>query len=199
MLDSLPINLFDAIVLGVVLLSALVALLRGFVKEVLSLAAWAGAVLVTLWGFAVARPYFRTFIDNQLLADIATLVALFIASLIVFAMVAQGISALVRRSQSLTSIDRSLGFVFGIFRGAVLLGLGWLALAWAVPSEKLDIRGQNPARCRAGRGISGGPRPARIPRRGSHCGRAGPTRQRGAARVAATAAEFPFTARRNRL
>ena len=85
MLDSLPINLFDAIVLGVVLLSALVALLRGFVKEVLSLAAWAGAVLVTLWGFALARPYFRTFIDNQLLADAATLVALFIVSLIVFA------------------------------------------------------------------------------------------------------------------
>lgn len=136
MLDSLPINLFDAIVLGVVLLSALVALLRGFVKEVLSLAAWAGAVLVTLWGFALARPYFRTFIDNQLLADAATLVALFIVSLIVFAMIAHGTSALVRRSQSLTAVDRSLGFVFGIFRGAILLGLGWLALAWAIPSEK---------------------------------------------------------------
>jgi len=136
MLDSLPINAFDAIVLAVILLSALIALLRGFVKEVLSLAAWAGAVLVTLWGFALARPYFRAFIDNQLLADVATGLALFVASLIVFAMVAHGTSALVRRSSSLTAVDRSLGFVFGIFRGALLLGLAWLALAWAVPSEK---------------------------------------------------------------
>ena len=136
MLDSLPINAFDAIVLAVILLSALIALLRGFVKEVLSLAAWAGAVLVTLWGFALARPYFRTFIDNQLLADVATGLALFVLSLIVFAMVAHGTSALVRRSSSLTAVDRSLGFVFGIFRGALLLGLGWLALAWAIPSEK---------------------------------------------------------------
>jgi membrane protein required for colicin V production len=136
MLDSLPINAFDAIVLAVILLSALIALLRGFVKEVLSLAAWAGAVLVTLWGFALARPYFRTFIDNQLLADVATGLALFVLSLIVFAMVAHGTSSLVRRSSSLTAVDRSLGFVFGIFRGALLLGLAWLALAWAIPSEK---------------------------------------------------------------
>jgi membrane protein required for colicin V production len=111
-------------------------LLRGFVKEVLSLGAWVGAVLVTLWGFALARPYFRTFIDNQLLADVATGLALFVLSLIVFAMIAHGTSSLVRRSSSLTAVDRSLGFVFGIFRGALLLGLAWLALAWAIPSEK---------------------------------------------------------------
>lgn len=136
MLDSLPINAFDGAVAIVVLVSALIALLRGFVKEVLSLAAWAGAALVTLWGFAIARPYFRAFIDSQLLADAAAGIALFVVSLIVFAMIAHGTSALVRRSASLSAIDRSLGFVFGIFRGFVLLGLAWLALAWAIPEEK---------------------------------------------------------------
>lgn len=136
MLDSLPINAFDAAVAVVVLLSALIALARGFVKEVLSLGAWAGAVLVTLWGFALARPYFRAFIDSPLLADVATGLALFVASLIVFAMFAHGTASLVRRSTSLSAIDRSLGFVFGIFRGLVLLGLAWLALIWAMPEEK---------------------------------------------------------------
>jgi membrane protein required for colicin V production len=136
MLDSLPINAFDGAVAVVVLVSALISLLRGFVKEVLSLAAWAGAALVTLWGFAIARPYFRAFIDSQLLADVAAGIALFVVSLIVFAMIAHGTSALVRRSASLSAIDRSLGFVFGIFRGFVLLGLAWLALAWAIPEEK---------------------------------------------------------------
>jgi membrane protein required for colicin V production len=136
MLDSLPINAFDGAVALVVLVSALVALIRGFVKEVLSLAAWAGAALVTLWGFALARPYFRAFIESQLLADVAAGITLFVASLIVFAMIAHGTSALVRRSSSLSAVDRSLGFVFGIFRGLVLLGLAWLALAWAIPEEK---------------------------------------------------------------
>jgi membrane protein required for colicin V production len=136
MLDSLPINAFDGAVALVVLVSALVALIRGFVKEVLSLAAWAGAALVTLWGYAFARPYFRAFIDSQLLADVAAGIVLFVVSLIVFAMIAHGTSALVRRSSSLSAVDRSLGFVFGIFRGLVLLGLAWLALAWAIPEEK---------------------------------------------------------------
>jgi membrane protein required for colicin V production len=136
MLDSLPVNPFDLAVLAVVLLSALIALWRGFVKEVLSLAAWAGAALVALWGFTYARPYARAFIDSQLLADAVAGVALFVMSLLFFAMIAHGFAALVRRSDALSAVDRSLGFVFGIARGGLLLGLGWLAMAWAVPVEK---------------------------------------------------------------
>jgi membrane protein required for colicin V production len=136
MLDSLPVNPFDLAVLAVILLSALIALWRGFVKEVLSLAAWAGAALVALWGFRYAQPYARAFIDSELLASIAAGVALFVLSLLVFAMIAHGIAALVRKSNALTAVDRSLGFAFGIARGGLLLGLGWLALAWAVPVEK---------------------------------------------------------------
>jgi membrane protein required for colicin V production len=136
MLDSMPVNPFDLAVLAVVLLSALIALWRGFVKEVLSLAAWAGAALVALWGFAYARPYARAFIDSQLLADAVAGIALFVVSLLIFAMIAHGIAALVRRSSALSAVDRSLGFAFGIARGGLLLGLGWLALAWAIPVEK---------------------------------------------------------------
>lgn len=136
MLDSLPLNPFDAAVLAVVLISALVALWRGFVKEVLSLAAWAGAVLVALWGHRYAQPYARAFIDNELLSAVVAGVTLFVVSLLVFAMIAHGVAALVHKSNALSAVDRSLGFAFGIARGGLLLGLGWLALAWAMPVEK---------------------------------------------------------------
>ncbi|MFM8799985.1 MAG: CvpA family protein [Tagaea sp.] len=136
MLDSLPLNPFDAAVLAVVLISALIALWRGFVKEVLSLAAWAGAVLVALWGHRYAQPYARAFIDNELLSAVVAGVTLFVVSLLVFAMIAHGVAALVHKSNALSAVDRSLGFAFGIARGGLLLGLGWLALAWAMPVEK---------------------------------------------------------------
>ncbi len=136
MLDSSPINPFDAAVVAVVLISALIALWRGFVKEVLSLAAWAGAALVALWGHRYAQPYARTFIDSDLLSSIVAGVALFVVSLLVFAMIAHGIAALVHKSNALSAVDRSLGFAFGLARGGLLLGLGWLALAWALPVEK---------------------------------------------------------------
>ena len=136
MLDSFPLNPFDAAVLAVVLISALIALWRGFVKEVLSLAAWAGAVLVALWGHRYAQPYARAFIDNELLSAVVAGVTLFVVSLLVFAMIAHGVAALVHKSNALSAVDRSLGFAFGIARGGLLLGLGWLALAWAMPVEK---------------------------------------------------------------
>ena len=96
----------------VVVLSGLFAMARGFVREVLSLASWVGAALVTLWGFGIARPYARTLIESTLLADIVTGVALFICSLVLFSMIGGGIASLVRGT-GLNALDRTLGFLFG--------------------------------------------------------------------------------------
>ncbi len=49
-------NAADLIVIAVLLVSGLIALMRGFIREVLSLAGWVGAAFVTLWSFAYARP-----------------------------------------------------------------------------------------------------------------------------------------------
>ncbi|MBI3708148.1 MAG: CvpA family protein [Proteobacteria bacterium] len=136
-MSSLPVNITDLVVVGVVLISGLIALARGFVREVLSLVGWVGAALFTLWSFSHARPYARAWIESPLLADIATGVALFLASLIVFSLVGHGLSSLVRKS-ALSALDRTLGFVFGLARGVVLLALAYIALAsWVLtPGEE---------------------------------------------------------------
>jgi membrane protein required for colicin V production len=131
-MHDFPINPADLTVAVLILLSGIFAMARGFIREVLSLASWVGAALVTLWGFGLARPYTRAFISNALLADIVTGVALFIVSLIVFSMVGGGIASLVRGT-GLNALDRSLGFVFGLIRGALLVAVMWLGVAWAIP------------------------------------------------------------------
>ncbi|MGQ0663197.1 MAG: CvpA family protein [Pseudomonadota bacterium] len=131
-MTSLPVNPADLIVAGVILLSGLVALARGFVREVLSLLGWAGAALVTLWGFSPLQPYARTWIDHNLIADLATGLALFIVSLVVFSLISRGLAGFVRRS-ALSALDRSLGFAFGLVRGAALVALAYLALGWTMP------------------------------------------------------------------
>lgn len=131
-MHDFPINPADVTVAVLIVLSGIFAMARGFVREVLSLASWVGAALVTLWGFGLARPYTRAFIGNALLADIITGVAIFIVSLIVFSMIGGGIAALVRGT-GLNALDRSLGFVFGLVRGALLVAVMWLGVAWAIP------------------------------------------------------------------
>jgi membrane protein required for colicin V production len=131
-MHDFPINPADLTVAVLVILSGIFAMARGFVREVLSLASWVGAALVTLWGFGLARPYARGMIANALLADIVTGAVLFIVSLIVFSMIGGGIASLVRGT-GLNAIDRSLGFVFGLDRGVLLVAVMWLGVAWAIP------------------------------------------------------------------
>src|SRR3546814_1266431 len=77
-MSSLPINPVDLIVIAVLLLSALLALFRGFVKEVLGIAGWVAAVAATIFFFPIVRDIVRSYIDSRLIADIVTGAAIFL-------------------------------------------------------------------------------------------------------------------------
>jgi membrane protein required for colicin V production len=134
-LDSLPIAAGDIAILIILAISAFLALARGFVAEVLSIAGWLGASLVTLWTFNDARPYLRHYIEMQLLADILTGVGIFVVALVIFSTISHLIARVVKGS-ALSAVDRSLGFVFGVVRGAVLVCLAYLLLTWVFPETR---------------------------------------------------------------
>lgn len=134
-MDSLPINAADLAILIVLVLSALLAFSRGFVHEVLGVAAWVGAALVTLRFFAPAQEIARDLIAIELLADIGAGVVVFLIALVIFSIVSRAIGRRVRES-SLGFLDRTLGFVFGLARGAVIICLLWLGLSWLMPPEE---------------------------------------------------------------
>jgi len=120
-------NTVDIIVIAVVVLSALIAFLRGFVREVLTIGSWLGASLVTLYGFPLLQPKFEQWISSKLAADIACGISLFVATLIVFSIVSHMLARLVQGS-ALTAVDRSLGLLFGLVRGAILVSLAYMLI-----------------------------------------------------------------------
>lgn len=125
-------TLADFLVLGILLVSGVFAYIRGFVHELLTLVAWAGAALVTLYGFEHVVPSVREIVRIQAIADIGTGLAIFILVLIVLTMLTRLVARRVQNS-ALSTLDRSLGLVFGIFRGALLISFCWVLVAWAVP------------------------------------------------------------------
>lgn len=131
-MNELPVSPADIAVIGILLLSALLAFMRGLVREVLSIGGWVGAALVALYTFPHARPFLREFISITLLADALTVIGIFIATLVVLSLLSHQISRHVRGS-ALSAVDRSLGFVFGIARGAVLVCLSYLLITWVWP------------------------------------------------------------------
>jgi membrane protein required for colicin V production len=131
-MDGSPINPVDAVVLTVLLLSALIAFARGFVLEVLSIFAWIGAAVATLFAFPYARPYAQAYVGPGLLADAAAVLGVFLLVLVVLHVVSHQVSRGLRGG-ALGALDRSLGFLFGLARGGVLVCLAYLLGAWLVP------------------------------------------------------------------
>jgi membrane protein required for colicin V production len=120
-------NTVDIIVISVVAISTIIAFLRGFVREILTIGSWLGAGLVTLYAFPVLQPKFEQWISSKLAADIVGGIGLFLISLIIFSIISHMIARFVRGS-ALTAVDRSLGLLFGLVRGAILVSLAYMLL-----------------------------------------------------------------------
>jgi len=131
-MDSLPFNLFDALVIGIVLLSGLLALVRGFVREVLSIVAWIGAALAVMNGLPLLLPYVRDQFGKSIVVDVGTGIAIFLVALVLLSLLFGAVARAVRGSD-LGTLDRSLGFLFGLARGAVVVALFYIVGALLVP------------------------------------------------------------------
>ena len=131
---DIPFNLVDVAVIAVLAISGIFALVRGLVHELLAVGSWIGAAIATLYGFPKAQPVARELITVPLVADIVAGVVIFLTVLIVLSIITHLIARRVRRSH-LGALDRSLGMVFGLLRGAILVCVAWLALAWTVPRD----------------------------------------------------------------
>ncbi len=132
-MDTFPINPADLAVIVVLLLSALLAFTRGMVAEVLSVAAWVGAALITLNALPHVLPIAQNYIHVEMAAYAASAVALFVVSLVFLTILGRVISRGVQNS-GLSALDRSLGFVFGLLKGAILASVAYLFFAWLVPN-----------------------------------------------------------------
>jgi membrane protein required for colicin V production len=118
----MELNWADFAVLGIVLLSTLISLIRGFVKEAISLATWVLAIWVSLKYTPFVSSYLVELVDvPSLRLGIAGLI-LFISVLIVGALVNYIIGQLVDKT-GFSGTDRTLGAVFGVLRGVLVVAL----------------------------------------------------------------------------
>lgn len=126
-----PEYVTDIVVVGIILISGLLALFQGFVKEVLSIAAWVGAIYTTIYGFLLVRPVFKGLIPWPEAVDLATGAALFIGSLILLSFGAHLVSKILHGAGAGT-LDRTLGFVFGLCRGVLIVVVLFIGVSWYV-------------------------------------------------------------------
>lgn len=112
----------DYAILGILVISTVISLLRGFVREALSLAGWILAFWVSLTFANGLASLLTNAIDDPTFRLIAAFVGLFLLSLIVSGVVNFFAVKLVHRT-GLTKMDRFLGLLFGFGRGIVIVAI----------------------------------------------------------------------------
>jgi len=131
----MPITILDLILLGVMLVSGLLAMVRGFMREILSIAAWGCAALVTLYAFPKLLPTAKTYFNNDTVASVVVVAGAFIGTLIVVSVITVRISDMILDSR-IGALDRTLGFLFGLARGLLIVVVAFLFFTWLVPEKQ---------------------------------------------------------------
>lgn len=132
-------QIFDFILVGIMVLSGILALARGFTREVLSLIAWSLAALAAFYAIQqqklidLAMPY----VDKLILAQVAVGAVAFIVTLVVVSIISVRLSDWVVDS-SVGPFDRTLGFLYGLARGLVFVAIAYLLYGWLQPPNSQE-------------------------------------------------------------
>jgi len=130
----MPITLLDIVLIVVMLISGLLAMVRGFMREVLSIIAWVLAAGATLYSYAKLLPLAKQYFNNDIVATVAVIGGVFLITLLVVSVLTVRLSDMVLDSR-VGALDRTLGFLFGLARGLVIVVVAFIFFTWLVPDR----------------------------------------------------------------
>lgn len=125
-------NPADVAVIAILAVSALLAAVRGLVREILSLVSWLGAVAAAYFGFPHLKPIVQPYLQHEFVATVAALLVVFSLTLALFLWLSDRVERWMHASVFNLS-DRLLGLLFGLARGALLVCAIYLGLSAVWP------------------------------------------------------------------
>ena len=127
----MPITLLDGILVGFTLVSAMLAMVRGFSREILSIVSWAAAAAAAYFLYPYVVPYVQPHIDNDKIQMAAAAGIVFVVALIIVTLITMRIADFIIDSR-VGALDRALGFLYGAARGILVVAVGLLFFDWLV-------------------------------------------------------------------
>lgn len=129
------LNNLDIIILITIGVSALIALSRGLIKEVLSIVGWVLGTAAVIYLLPLVMPFAKNYINNGYIAGAVSSLCILILFFIVWIYSTSGVVSKIRSSK-LNGMDRLLGLFFGIARAFLLVVLFYILVNWVIPEDK---------------------------------------------------------------
>lgn len=129
----------DLIVIAAIVFSALLGLWLGVVRVLLGIGGWIGAAVITVYGFPYVRPLAREWIEGAFLSDLAAAGSIFIVSLILLTILSHVLAERVRDS-AFGAVDRSIGLIFGLALGIIVVSSAFLVMERVVGTPQSGTR-----------------------------------------------------------
>jgi len=138
----MPFTWLDIVLIIIMLISGLLAMMRGFTREVLSIVAWIAAAIGAYLLYQPMLPFVQGYIQPEILAKGVLIGGSFFAILIAISLLVILLTEIVLESR-IGALDRTLGFIFGLGRGVLLVAVAFLFFSSLVPQQNYPAWIQN--------------------------------------------------------
>lgn len=142
-------TIIDGVVAGVIILSALLAYSRGFVREGMAILGWVLAAVLAFVFAPQVEPLVKEIpvlgdylADSCELAVIAAFAAVFAVALVVVSLFTPLFASMVQQS-ALGGVDQALGFIFGVLRGILLVAIAFFVYETVMVNQSIDMVDQS--------------------------------------------------------
>ena len=126
----------DIVIPGIIVVSALISLMRGFVREALSLVGWLAAFWIALTFADDLANLFLAGISVPSIRIIVAFTILFVVTLVIMAIINNLARQLIKKS-GLKGTDRMIGMLFGLARGVVVVSVLVLLAGFTTMTQDL--------------------------------------------------------------
>ena len=128
-------TIFDLIFIVVVLFSSAYAYVSGFVHSIISLGIWFGTAFVTKYLYPMVEPYYaKLFGASSFFSNLASYMTVFILMVMILSFINKAFANKLHQT-NFSGADKAFGFLFGLFRGIIIMGMIYIIIIWLMPKK----------------------------------------------------------------
>ena len=133
------IALFDLIVSLIIIYSMAQCAAKGFTLSLLSFSKWLISLIITIILVPKLSPWVQEYIESKFISDIGLGIFIYIISLFIIINIGKAINSAITYS-GFGSVDKSFGFIFGIFKGYIVSVCIFSLLNWFYPHQSWPVK-----------------------------------------------------------